>query len=135
MPREEFLDEEHAPEGGVELEEAGYEAPPLEFYVYVNNLALGRIPNGKLALGIFLAAQLRHSNLAKRFPQLQALYKDAIALTKSLSARPQRSLIEALTEKYWQPVYVPSPSPYYPQPQQQERRVGLLERLRELFLG
>jgi hypothetical protein len=134
MAREEFIDEEHVPEEGVELEEAGYEAPPLEFYVYVNNLALGRIPNGKLALGIFLAAQLRHSTLARRFPQLRALYEDAIALTKSLSGRPQRSLIEALTEKYWQPVYVPLQPQYY-QPAQRERRAGLLERLRGFFLG
>jgi len=118
------MPEEHAEKE--ELEEVGYEAVPVEFLTYINALSLGKIPSGKLALGVLLAAQLRHSYLAKRFPQITEYYKDLIAVTKSLTRRAERSLLEALTERWLQPVYVPTQQP----PQQEERR-GLLGRLVE----
>jgi hypothetical protein len=124
-------DAEHI-EGEAELEEAGYEVTPTEFLVYINTLSMGRVPNGKLAIGLLLAAEMRHSKLATRFKQLQTYYQDVIALTKSLTSKPQMSLMESLAQlRVPQPVYVPAP---YVQPQQQqEEKRGFIERLKGLF--
>ena len=131
---EQYHDEEHLPEE--ELEEVGYEVTPTEFLAYVNSLSLGKIPSGKLALGVLLAAQLRHSLLAKRFPEVATFYKDLIAVTKSLTRKPERSLLEALTERYMQPVYLPPAPQLQAQEQPAHERRGLLSRLSEaLGLG
>ena len=117
-------------EGLAELGALGYEAVPVEFLAYVNELSLGRIPSGKLALGVLLAAQMRYSPLAKRFRQVAEYYRDLVAVTKSITRYPERSLLEALTERYMQPVYVPAQYQPYPQYAQQRRR-GLLAWLSE----